>query len=68
MSGTIESEELDIMLKGLFAMAGIEFDQQVQGVPKKGTFKLIFEFLSLGGVLLELRMLRTLGTKKYKVA
>ena len=31
MSGTIESEELDIMLKGLFAMAGIEFDQQVQG-------------------------------------
>ena len=35
MSGTIESEELDIMLKGLFAMAGIEFDQQVQGVPKK---------------------------------
>ena len=35
MSGTIESEELDIMLKGLFAMAGMEFDQQVQGVPKK---------------------------------
>ena len=29
MSGTIESEELDIMLKGLFAMAGMEFDQQV---------------------------------------
>ena len=29
MSGSIESEELDIMLRGLFAMAGMEFDQQV---------------------------------------
>ena len=39
MSGTIESEELDIMLKGLFAMAGMEFDQQVYYPPCQNKFE-----------------------------
>ena len=29
MSGSIECEELDMMLKGLFAMAGTPFDSDV---------------------------------------
>ena len=44
MSGTIESEELDIMMKGLFAMAGMEFDQQVPILTFE-TYQGIFNFL-----------------------
>ena len=40
----------------------------LQGVPKKMWFKPIFEFMILEGVFLGVKIiLRTLGTKKYKV-
>ena len=32
-SGNIDSEELDVMLRGLFTMAGVEWDAEVRACP-----------------------------------